>query len=163
GAIDETPYARASVAEIAHAPDCCGKARLELIAPSANVRACRQFQAIGVVDEAARLQESGRRQASVGHHQPRPQDEDADATVRLARQDGAYLVLRRADTQAIADLEAEPFEQIRIGNRAPMPIALRKRLLQRLLRLQLRGSIERVRAVDGLQLDEGALIAGERP
>ena len=77
----------------------------------------RQRQAIVPVDEAARLDEAGRRQRRLPDHQPRAEGEAGRQPVGLVGNDAAERNRRLAQADRVADLEPEPREKLRVGQR----------------------------------------------
>ena len=73
----------------------------------------------GVMDQAARLIEPGIGQRAAIDHQARPQRQRRGDAVRLAQNRGAQDKGRVADLDRVADMDAEPADQIGIGRSAP--------------------------------------------
>ena len=110
-----------------------------------------------IADQAAPPHQARGRQALRPDHDPGAQDEDARAAVGLARDRRPDLVEGLADAQAVADGDPEPGQQALPDRGAEAAVALVQGGAKRQRRRQLDGTVERVAAVDRLELDQGAV------
>ncbi len=109
-----------------------------------------------VVDQTARLHESGFRQAVVADQNARTQRKGAGGPVRLAGDRAADVVGDIAQLQPVADFETQLVQHRLVDQRAPAAVLPVEAGVQRLLRLQADAAVERVGGIDALQFDQRA-------
>ncbi len=116
-----------------------------------------------VLDQAAGLDQPGVGQPVEADHHPRPELDGADAAVGLARDERADLEAAVADPDAVADRDPEAHRQRaldRSTRHAAAALEQRRRRESWGQRgLDVERAVERVDAVDRLELDQGALGA----
>ena len=108
-----------------------------------------------VPQQAAGLDEAGRRQCLAGDHQARAEGGDAGDPVRLALDRAAQLEPGVAQADAIAGGQTQLRDQGRFGDRSPHPVPIGQQRVQLFRRRQLDPAEQRISRVDGLQFDHG--------
>ena len=114
----------------------------------------RQSQAIVPAHQAAGLHQAGRAQRRLADQQARAEADAAGELVGLGQERGANFDRGVADREPGAGLEVEPRQQRRIGGGAERAVALRQRVGKRHRRIEHDAAVERIGAVDRLDLDQ---------
>ena len=124
---------------------------------------CRQPQPILPAHQAAGLQKRAGAQRLLAHQKARAKSDAAGQSVRLVLEYGAQLDRCLADGDAVAELEIKPRQQCRIGGRAKGIAVALEQIGQRQVGLGSHGAEQRIRAVDGFDLDQrGSSVIGAR-
>ena len=134
--------------------------RDEGIGGTVAVGGVRQFDAVDPAHQAAGLDQPGGAQGRLADQEARTKTDAAGELVGLGLDAAADLEGRRADGDAVADLQREPRQQGRIGGGAECAVALREQIGQRQLRRQRQLSEHRIGVVDRLHLDQRQLAFG---
>jgi len=114
-------------------------------------------------NETARLDQRRRRQRVAREHRTRAEREAVAHAVGLMHDLGPEREHLFADPDPVPDLQPQPRDEIGLRDDAIDAIAPCKRIRERHRRLKLHRAIERIEAVDRLDLDEALLVAGKAP
>ena len=113
--------------------------------------------------QAAGLQQAGRAQGRLAHHQARPESDAAGELVGLGGEARPDVERRIADREPDAGRKIQSREQRRVGDGAEFLAAPRQQIGQRRRRIARDRSVERIGAVHRLDLDQGrASVGGAR-
>ncbi len=155
GVLQEIARAIAGILELPDAPAGIGKGGVERVRRGDTVGLRRHLEAIGVIDQAAGLNQSGRVERRLRDQQPRAEREDLGGGIGLALDRGGDDELRPADRQAIADRQLRALEQHTVRERAIGAVGLaRQQFGERLLTGERERAIERIAIVGRFQLDQ---------
>ena len=161
-ALDIAFEARCGVGPRPHPPGAVGEGFSGGLAEGIDFSVGRRVgeeHPVAPLDQAARLDQAGRRQRLLRDHQPRSEGEAVGEAVGLVGDDAAEDEFAFAEQEAVADREPGAGQQLGFGQRAGEPVGLGKERVRIAAAFDRDRADQRVEAVDGLQFDQRLAFA----
>ena len=160
--IDEAAEAGSAVAAVPPLQPRVAEARLGLGLERRQVAARGQAQAVGGVEERSLGQEAALREVGEPHDHPRAETEAAAGRVGLGDERVGEPEVPRPEADHGAGEKAEAVDQRALGDETRKPVARGERVVETPAACERDRAVERIPAIDRLDLDKGRITPGRR-